>query len=193
MSRLLPLLTAGLIVSAAFCPAQAADGNPPPPPPPPGATDGHHMPPHDMPFGRPAGADVTPTRVIAVQLTDDMRFQNLPASIKNGETIRFDISNSGSIAHEFVIGDKRSQDMHAKMMQSDGKMMQSGEMMMNHGGGGHGPGGGPGHPPAAVMVDAGKTATLSWTFATSLSEVIIACHVPGHAEAGMTATIPVTP
>lgn len=126
-----------------------------------GAHGGHHG---GSLAGKP-GQENDVDRVINVEANDAMRFVHKPFNIKNGETIRFVISNKGAVPHEFAIGTK---DEH----------MEHGKMMMNNPNMHHGPGGN------AITVAPGKTETLIWTFEEAW-EVEAACNIPGHYQAGM--------
>lgn len=103
-----------------------------------------------------------------------------------GETLRFVITNSGKLEHEFVIGDARAQAAHREMMQQ--KAGRHGDDHEEHGGhdmaeGGHG-----GEMPA-VTVAPGETAELRWTAPDDAARLEYACNIPGHYEAGMSGTI----
>lgn len=110
----------------------------------------------------------------------DMWFDSEKLDIVPGETIRFEIVNTGNLEHEFVIGDAAAQEAHRKMMQ---------EMSGGHGDGGHG-----GHDMAegehggnmpAVTIAQGETAELVWTAPENVNDLEYACNIPGHYEAGM--------
>lgn len=113
-------------------------------------------------FGHPGKlSDVT--RTIRIDATDD-RFQPAVVNVKAGQTVRFEIVDRGTLAHEFVIGDVAEQRVHDKEMAAMPGM--------------------PMDDPNGVSVAAGKTATLIWTF-THPATLQYACHVPGHYAAGM--------
>lgn len=115
----------------------------------------------------------------------DMWFDPESLQIKPGETIKFVITNTGNLEHEFVIGDTASQREHREMMQS---MMTQG-----HGNGGHG-----GHDMAegahgggmpSVTLKPGEAQTLVWTAPDNAETLEYACNIPGHYEAGMHGSI----
>lgn len=113
-------------------------------------------------FGHPGKmSDVT--RTIRIDATDD-RFQPALVNVEAGQTVRFEIVDRGTLAHEFVIGDIAEQRAHDKEMAAMPGM--------------------PMDDPNGVSVAAGKTATLIWTF-TRPATLQYACHVPGHYAAGM--------
>ncbi|KZY81963.1 hypothetical protein A3740_05885 [Oleiphilus sp. HI0068] len=126
-----------------------------------GAHGGHHG---ESLAGKP-GQESEVDRVINVEANDAMRFVHEPFNIKNGETIKFIITNKGAVPHEFSIGTK---DEH----------MEHGQMMMKNPNMHHGPGGN------AITVAPGKTEILIWTFEEA-AEVEAACNIPGHYQAGM--------
>ncbi|BCL74592.1 copper oxidase [Jeongeupia sp. HS-3] len=121
-------------------------------------------------FGEP-GKAAEVSRTIKVRTLDAMKFEFDPAvgTIKKGETIRFIVSNPGQIAHEFAIGDAASQRAHALMMQKMPGMKHDAD-------------------PSTVSLAAGETKTLIWKFDKAASGgIVLACHIPGHYEAGMQA------
>ena len=122
-------------------------------------------------------------RTIRVE-AGDMWFDHEKLNIAPGETIKFEIVNTGNVEHEFVIGDAEAQEAHRKMMQ---------EMGGSHGGGG-GHGGHGGHDVAesehggsmpSVTIAPGDTAELVWTAPQNVDGLQYACNIPGHYEAGM--------
>ena len=56
----------------------------------------------DEAIGKPGVATKT-TRTINVDMADSMRFTPADISVKQGETVRFVIKNSGQLKHELVI------------------------------------------------------------------------------------------
>jgi len=124
-----------------------------------------------------AGVD----RTISVE-AGDMWFDPEDIQVTAGETIKFEISNTGNIEHEFVIGDKAAQEEHRKMMQE-----MSGAHGAGHGGhgdhsmaeGAHG-----GQMPS-ITIGAGETKTLVWTAPSDVASLEYACNIPGHYESGM--------
>lgn len=117
-------------------------------------------------------------RTISVE-AGDMWFDPEEMNIAPGETVKFEITNTGSIEHEFAIGDESAQKAHREMM----------EDMGSHGDDGHG-----GHDMAegehggrmpSVTIGAGETGTLVWTAPTDVEHLEYACNIPGHYESGM--------
>jgi uncharacterized cupredoxin-like copper-binding protein len=123
-----------------------------------------------VPFSSPA----PPDRTIAISATDQLRFSPSAFTARAGETVAFEISNSGALPHEFTIGDAPVQQAHERQMASGNAMESS--------------------PDATFSVDvpAGQTTRLVYTFEQP-GTLLFGCHVPGHYAAGMLATITVTP
>ena len=115
--------------------------------------------------GRP-GSAAKVRRIIRVDASDNMRFAADNWQFKAGETVRFVVTNSGYLKHEFVIGDQKEIREHAQ------KMISAGEHGMKH------------DSPNAISLAAGESAELVWTFAGQ-GYFEAACNEPGHYEAGM--------
>jgi uncharacterized cupredoxin-like copper-binding protein len=145
-------------------------------------------------FGRPASASQA-TRTVELTL-GDMFFEPKSVQVKAGETVRFVLINKGQLLHEFNLGDAA---MHAIHQQEMLKMVASGMLTstaMNHEAMGHGAA----HnasagamamnhdDPNSVLVEPGKTAELTWTFAKA-GRLEFACNIPGHYQAGMVGTL----
>ena len=120
----------------------------------------------------PAAAQ--PVRDIAVTM-GDMSFSPDHLTVKAGEKVRFVLRNTSAIDHDFTLGDAATQAAH--------------RARMAEGHGGHGDHGG--HDRNAVMVPAGGTAELVWTFDRA-GELEFDCNVPGHYESGMRGQLTVT-
>jgi len=118
--------------------------------------------------GKP-GKEGDVSRSINIEAADNMRFSHEPFNIKDGETIKFIVTNKGAIAHEFSIGTKVEHQAHGKMMASNPNMH-------------HGPGG------ASITIKPGTTETLIWSFDKTV-EVELACNIPGHYQAGMLSSV----
>jgi uncharacterized cupredoxin-like copper-binding protein len=110
------------------------------------------------------------TREIKVTALDTMRYEPALTQVKRGETVRFVVTNAGKLAHEFVIGDANEQQTHAQMMRKMPNMRHEDNNM--------------------ISLEPGETKSLVWQFA-EVGELEIACHVPGHYEAGMRAKVAV--
>ena len=118
--------------------------------------------------GQP-GKEENISRVIEVRADDSMRFTHEPFNIKEGETIKFVVTNKGEVPHEFAIGTKDEHVEHGKMMMNNPTMH-------------HGPGGN------AITIKPGGTQALIWTFENAW-QIEVACNIPGHYQAGMHSSV----
>lgn len=114
----------------------------------------------------------------------DMWFTPGKLEITPGETVKFEITNTGNLDHEFVIGDSEAQAEHREMML---EMASSGGHDM--GAGHHGGGQDDAASMPSVTIPPGETAALVWTAPNDGEEVEFACNIPGHYEAGMNGDI----
>jgi Cu+-exporting ATPase len=117
-----------------------------------------------------AAGIVQPDRTLVVEASDTMRFIPGDITVQQGETIAFVVTNTGVVPHEFVVGDAHEQEHHAEDMAA-GKAHDDGSGN-------------------AITLAPGETRTLLYTF-DEPGELLIGCHVPGHYDAGMRATIAV--
>jgi uncharacterized cupredoxin-like copper-binding protein len=116
------------------------------------------------PVGAPADASKA-TRTVKVTTKDSMRYEfSSELNLKAGEVVKFVVTNAGKIPHEFSVGDAAEQKSHQAMM---AKMPN-----MTHEDGN------------TVTVKPGETKELTWQFAGG-SQVVFACNIPGHFQAGM--------
>lgn len=111
-------------------------------------------------------------RTINVGMGDDMRFSPSRIEVRLGETLRFRVRNSGKVMHEFVIGTRKENEEHARLMIKFPDMAHD-EPYMAH-------------------VGPGKTGEIIWTF-NRAGEFEFACLIAGHYQAGMLGTIVVKP
>jgi uncharacterized cupredoxin-like copper-binding protein len=111
-------------------------------------------------------------RTIKVDMSDAMRFAPAEIKVKRGETIRFEVRNSGKIMHEMVLGTMSELKDHAELMRKH-PGMEHDEPYMAH-------------------VGPAKTERMVWQF-TKSGEFYYGCLVPGHFEAGMLGKLVVTP
>lgn len=118
---------------------------------------------HDSAAGKPGDAAKS-SRTVTVDMVDAMRFNPESISVKQGETVRFIVKNSGKLKHEMVIGSIAELQEHAAMMRKMPEMEHADEN--------------------AVTVDPGKSGEIVWQF-TKSGKVDFACLQPGHYEAGM--------
>jgi len=127
----------------------------------------HHEAAAEAPYGKPGkAADVSRTiEINAREITYDVK----DIKVKQGETIRFRLTNAGDQPHEMTIGDKATLDAHRQMM---GKMG-----MDDHHTDGN-----------TIDTEPGETKELIWTF-TQKGTFGFSCSYPGHSEAGMVGSI----
>lgn len=121
-------------------------------------------------FGR-EGDPKSVSRTINVEMSDKMRFTPDALAVKQGETIRFRVKNSGQVMHEMVLGTMEDLKEHAELMRKN-PGMEHGDPYMAH-------------------VAPGKTETMVWQFSKP-GEFHYGCLVPGHFEAGMIGRVRVT-
>lgn len=114
-------------------------------------------------FGR-EGDPKKASRTVRIDMSDKMRFTPASLTVKQGETVKFVVKNSGKVMHEMVIGSMKELKEHAEMMRKH-PTMEHDEPYMAH-------------------VAPGKTETMVWQF-TKAGEFNFGCLVPGHFEAGM--------
>ena len=109
-------------------------------------------------------------RSIAVGMADNMRFTPARIDVRQGETVKFVVRNTGKVMHEFVIGTKAENAKHADLMVKFPNMEHD-EPYMAH-------------------VPPGKTGEIVWTF-NRAGEFEFACLIAGHYQGGMVGTIKV--
>ena len=148
---------------------------------------------HDI--GEPART-TSATRTIEVELGDSF-YKPATVKVRAGDTIRFVLTNTGELLHEFNIGTAAMHADHRKEMQA---MMDAGMLTatavvtdptkMDHSRMGHGSGHGMSHgmmkhdDPNSVLVGPHQKKELVWKFPSG-TKLEFGCNVPGHYEAGM--------
>lgn len=120
-------------------------------------------------FGR-EGDPGKATRTVNVDMSDKMRYTPDSLTLKQGETVKFVLKNSGKIMHEFVLGTMSELKEHSALMKKFPGMEHS-EPYMAH-------------------VAPGKTETIAWQF-TKAGNFNFGCLIPGHFEAGMVGNVAV--
>jgi len=110
-------------------------------------------------------------RTVQITMTDNMRFSPDRIEMREGETVRLVVNNSGKVMHELVIGTRKALDEHAALMQKSPHMAHD--------------------EPDMAHVAAGKSGQIIWTF-NRAGDFDFACLIPGHYQAGMTGKIRVT-
>lgn len=113
------------------------------------------------------------TRTVEVRAFDSLRFEPMEVQVEAGETVRFVVSNPGSLEHEFVLGDEDVQMAH------EGQM----DMGMEHGS--------IESELPSLTIAPGETKTVAVTF-DEPGTVLYGCHVEGHYDGGMVGTIDVS-
>ena len=101
-------------------------------------------------------------------MSDAMRYSPAALTIKQDETVRFDVRNNGKVMHEMVLGTMKELKEHAELMKKH-PGMEHDEPYMAH-------------------VAPGKTERIVWQF-TKPGEFYYGCLIPGHFEAGMVGKI----
>ncbi|HLO96167.1 MAG TPA: cupredoxin family protein [Burkholderiaceae bacterium] len=124
---------------------------------------------HGQDIGKP-GLAAEARRTVQIDMSDAMRFTPSSIDVKQGETVRFIVKNSGRVRHELVLGTEQGLKAHGEAMRKNPGMEHADENM--------------------VTVDAGKTGELVWQF-TKAGRIEFACLQPGHFEAGMKGVVKV--
>ena len=111
------------------------------------------------------------TRTVEVSMTDNMRFTPASIGVKQGETIRFKVTNSGQVKHEFVLGTEKALKEHYQVMLMNPEMEHE-------------------EPNMITLAAGGKTGEVIWQF-TKAGKVDFGCLQPGHWDAGMKGAVSV--
>ena len=144
-------------------------------------------------IGKP-GDPANASRTVEVVMHDNY-YEPEEIAVKEGETVRFRITNAGSLVHEFNIGTAAMHAAHQDEMmmmvehgvleadrinEEAAKQMQAdmGHAMKHD-------------DPNSVLLEPGESAEVVWTFPQH-AELQFACNVPGHYEAGMQGEIELT-
>lgn len=119
-----------------------------------------------------AGKPAWVSRTIQIDMTDAMRFTPDKITVKQGEIVRFVVTNKGRMLHELVIGTPEKLMEHAALMRKFPGMQHD--------------------APYMTHVPPGKTGDIVWNF-NRPGTFEFACLIAGHYEAGMRGTLTVTP
>jgi uncharacterized cupredoxin-like copper-binding protein len=111
-----------------------------------------------------AGAAKAAKRSVQIKMLDTMRFSPELINVKQGETLKIVLQNTGQMQHEFVIGTKKELEEHAALMVKFPNM-QHDEPYMAH-------------------VGPGRSDEIIWTF-NRAGEFDFACLIAGHYQSGM--------
>ena len=132
-----------------------------------GHTEGHGDDHHELAVGIPGTADEA-TRTIEVSMIEtddgDMIFSPAAVDVALGETIRFAITNTGELEHEFVLDTVPKNAEHKALMEQFPEMEHD--------------------DPNSIRLEAAQTGEIIWSF-TNAGSFEFACLIPGHYEAGM--------
>lgn len=121
----------------------------------------------------------TPDRTVAITMKD-IAFEPATLEVRRGETVRFEFTNTGAVAHDAFIGDKAGQDDHEKEMRdSQGDDMGGMDTNADE------------ESAGAITVEPGGKGDLTYTF-DEPGAVEVGCHQPGHYAAGMKIAVTVT-
>jgi uncharacterized cupredoxin-like copper-binding protein len=119
-----------------------------------------------------AGTAAQVRRTVTVRMTDAMRFEPAHLNVRQGDTLRLVLVNSGQMLHEFVLGTPQELAAHAELMKKFPNMEHD--------------------APYMAHVPAGQRGEIIWTF-NRAGTFQFACLLPGHYEAGMVGTVKVSP
>jgi uncharacterized cupredoxin-like copper-binding protein len=112
-----------------------------------------------------------PARVVLVTMREGdgkMMFVPDKVEVKRGEQIRFILTNTGLLAHEFILATSEENLKHAEEMKKNPDMEHD--------------------DPNGKRVAPTKTSEIVWRFSKA-GTFEYGCLIPGHREAGMTGTI----
>nr|WP_141915027.1 MULTISPECIES: cupredoxin family protein [unclassified Herbaspirillum] len=123
----------------------------------------------DAAIGRP-GKPGAAARTVKVDMTDGMRFSPASVQVKQGETIRFVVTNSGKLRHELVLGSADDLKAHYAAMLKNPDMEHADANQ--------------------VTLDGGQRGELVWQFDRA-GAVPFGCLQPGHYDAGMKGSVTV--
>jgi uncharacterized cupredoxin-like copper-binding protein len=158
------LILTGILCFTTALPAWAAHAN---------TTNGGQ--PHDRAYDRPGhepigkpgdGASATRTIKLTIKETASgyMLFEPDAIHIEHGSVVRFEITNSGALDHEFFLGSFDEIEEHKNWMRKHPDMTHEGAN--------------------SVAIPSGESAELAWRF-SSMTNMEFVCLFPGHREAGM--------
>ncbi|WP_298704453.1 cupredoxin family protein [uncultured Variovorax sp.] len=133
-----------------------------------GTHAGGHGP--DEAVGKPGVASKV-TRTINVDMTDSMRFTPADITVRQGETVRFVVKNSGQVKHELVLGTEKELKEHYEAMKKNPEMEHA--------------------DPNMVTLAGGKTGEIVLQF-TKAGKVDFGCLQPGHYDLGMKGAVTVS-
>lgn len=134
-------------------------------------TDGSH---EMMIVGQP-GMAAKVDRTIAISMVENedgsMAFDPVSVTVKQGETVRFALTNEGEYDHEFVMDTHKGVMEHKMTMESMPEMRHADQN--------------------AIRIGPQGNGEIVWAF-TSVGKFEFACLIPGHYELGMKGALTVT-
>lgn len=142
-------------------------------------------------IGEPAKPNPA-TRTINIQLGDNF-YKPAAVKVRAGETVRFVLTNTGELLHEFNIGTSAMHAEHQAEMLAmmDAGMLTATDIVTHHAGMDHskmGHGAMKHDDPNSVLLRPGESGELVWKFTNDV-DLQFACNVPGHYEAGMVGNV----
>ena len=111
-------------------------------------------------------------RTLTLRMDDAMRFTPNHIEVREGDTVRLQVTNQGKLLHEIVLGTQATLKEHAALMQKFPGMEHD--------------------APHMAHVRAGEQGEIVWQF-NRPGQFDFACLIDGHYQAGMTGTITVLP
>ena len=114
-------------------------------------------------IGKP-GVVANVTRTVKVDMRDAMRFTPASIDVRQNQTVRFLITNSGKTRHELVLGTEQELKAHYEVMKKNPEMEHD--------------------DPNMVTLAPGASGEIVWRFSKA-GKVDFACLQPGHYDAGM--------
>jgi uncharacterized cupredoxin-like copper-binding protein len=120
-------------------------------------------------IGKP-GVAAKAHRTVTIEMSDNMRYTPSTIEVKQGETVRFLVRNTGKVKHELSLGTEKELREHLEQMKKFPDMEHD--------------------EPGKVTLSPGKQGEIVWQF-TQAGRVDFACLIPGHYEAGMKGVVQV--
>ena len=121
-------------------------------------------------IGQP-GSAAQARRSVAIEMSDAMRFTPARLTVRQGETVRLLVRNTGQIRHEINLGTRQELLEHLEQMRKHPDMAHD--------------------EPGKLTLEPGQQGEIVWQF-TRAGVVDFGCLIPGHYEAGMKGVIVVS-
>lgn len=110
-------------------------------------------------------------RTLTIEMNDAMRFSPAVIQVKQNETVRFVVKNTGLLKHEMVLGTQVELKEHYALMKKNPEMEHA--------------------DPNMITLPPGQKGEIIWTFSKA-GMVEFACLQPGHYDAGMKGRVTVS-